>query len=125
MNWLTNFVKPKLKVIKSKILKKENLWFKCNSCEQMIFYKDLEEKMYVCSNCENHLQMPVRKRLKHLYDEQNFEEIQLKPVIEDPLIFKEEPNLQVDKLNFFLKIFFISEDLEPYPVYTMLLSTNA
>ena len=68
MNWLTNFVKPKLTAIKSKILKKENLWFKCNSCEQMIFYKDLEEKMYVCSNCENHLHMPVRKRLKYLYD---------------------------------------------------------
>ena len=28
MNWLTNFVKPKLKAIKSKILKKENLWVK-------------------------------------------------------------------------------------------------
>jgi acetyl-CoA carboxylase carboxyl transferase subunit beta len=90
MNWLTNFVKPKLTAIKSKILKKENLWSKCKSCEQMIFYKDLEEKMYVCSNCENHLNIPVKKRLKHLYDKGVFEEIELKGVIEDPLSFKDK-----------------------------------
>ena len=45
MNWLTNFVKPKLTAIRSKILKKENLWTKCISCDQMIFYKDHQEKM--------------------------------------------------------------------------------
>ena len=90
MNWLTNFVKPKLTAIKSRILKKENLWFTCKSCEQMIFYKDLEEKMYVCSNCDSHLNIPVRKRLKHLYDQEKFEEIKLKEVIEDPLSFKDK-----------------------------------
>ena len=55
MNWLTNFVKPRLKAIKSKILKKENLWVKCSSCGQMNFHKDLEEKFYMCSNCDAHL----------------------------------------------------------------------
>ena len=55
MNWLTNFVKPKLKAIKSKILKKENLWVKCSSCGQMNFHKDLQEKLYMCSNCDAHL----------------------------------------------------------------------
>ena len=44
MNWLTNFVKPKLLAIKSKFGKKENLWTKCNSCQQMIFTKELKEK---------------------------------------------------------------------------------
>ena len=47
MNWLTNFVKPRLKAIKSKILKKENLWVKCSSCGQMNFQKDLQEKLYI------------------------------------------------------------------------------
>ena len=90
MNWLTNFVKPKLTAIKSKILKKENLWFKCNSCGHMNFHRDLEENMYVCSHCENNLHMPVRKRLKYLYDEEKFEEIELKEVVEDPLSFKDQ-----------------------------------
>ena len=55
MNWLTNFVKPKLKAIKSKILKNENLWVKCSACGQMNFHKDLQEKLYMCSNCDAHL----------------------------------------------------------------------
>ena len=61
MNWLTKFVKPKLKAIKSKILKKENLWLKCPSCGQMNFHKDLDESMYTCTNCQAHLYMPVKK----------------------------------------------------------------
>ena len=89
MNWLTNFVKPKLTAIKSKILKKENLWTKCISCDQMIFYKDLQEKMYICSNCEAHLKMPVKERLKYLYDEKKYDEIEISSVIEDPLSFKD------------------------------------
>ena len=90
MNWLTNFVKPKLTAIKSKILKKENLWFKCSSCNQMIFHRDLEEKMYVCSNCEEHLAFPIKKRLESIYDENKFEEIKIASVIEDPLSFKDK-----------------------------------
>ncbi|MAI02527.1 MAG: acetyl-CoA carboxylase carboxyl transferase subunit beta [Rickettsiales bacterium] len=90
MNWLTNFVKPKLTAIKSKILKKENLWFKCSSCNQMIFHRDLEEKMYVCSNCEEHLAFPIKQRLESIYDENKFEEIKIKSVIEDPLSFKDK-----------------------------------
>ena len=50
MNWLTNFVKPKLKAIKSKILKKENLWVKCPACSQMNFHKDLQEKFSLKQN---------------------------------------------------------------------------
>ena len=90
MNWLTNFVKPKLTAIKSKILKKENLWFKCSSCNQMIFHRDLEEKMYVCSNCEEHLAFPIKQRLESIYDENKFEEIKIASVIEDPLSFKDK-----------------------------------
>ena len=62
MNWLTNFVKPKLKAIKSKILKTENLWIKCVSCGQMNFRKDLQEKLYMCSNCDAHLAMPINEK---------------------------------------------------------------
>ena len=90
MNWLTNFVKPKLTAIKSKILKKDNLWIKCTSCDQMVFYKDLREKMYTCSNCEAHLKMPVDERLRNLYDEGKYEEIEVSPVLEDPLVFKDK-----------------------------------
>ncbi|MAJ24285.1 MAG: acetyl-CoA carboxylase carboxyl transferase subunit beta [Rickettsiales bacterium] len=90
MNWLTNFVKPKLKAIKSKILKKDNLWQKCSSCGQMMFHKDLEERLYICSNCEAHLPMPIKERLKNLYDNQEFDIKEMPNVIEDPLLFKDK-----------------------------------
>jgi acetyl-CoA carboxylase carboxyl transferase subunit beta len=90
MNWLTNFVKPKLKAIKSKILKKENLWVKCISCGQMNFRKDLQEKLYMCSNCDAHLAMPINERLISIYDEGRYEIKKIPKVLEDPLSFKDK-----------------------------------
>ena len=90
MNWLTNFVKPKLSAIKSKIIKKDNLWIKCNNCEQMIFHRDLKENLYICNNCNHHLNMPVFDRLESLYDDNVYKTIQVKEVIEDPLRFKDK-----------------------------------
>jgi len=98
MNWLTNFVKPKLLAIKSKFSKKENLWTKCNSCQQMIFTKELKENLYVCDNCGNHLSMPVNDRLESIYDNKKYDEIYIEKVIEDPLMFKDKIKY-TDRLN--------------------------
>ena len=90
MNWLTNFVKPRLKAIKSKILKKENLWIKCSSCGQMNFHKDLQEKFYMCSNCNAHLAMPINERLISIYDDGRYDIKKIPKVLEDPLSFKDK-----------------------------------
>ena len=90
MNWLTNFVKPKLKAIKSKILKKESLWVKCPACSQMNFHKDLQEKLYMCSNCDAHLTMPINERLLSIYDDGLYEIKNIPKVLEDPLSFKDK-----------------------------------
>ena len=90
MNWLTNFVKPKLVAIKSKLTKKENLWTKCTACQQMIFTKELKENLFVCDNCNYHLNMPVQDRLDSIYDNKKYEEIALEKVIDDPLKFKDK-----------------------------------
>ena len=90
MNWLTNFVKPKLSAIKSKIIKKENLWQKCPSCQQMIFHREIKEKLYICSNCNYHLNMPIHDRLEYIYDNGKYEEINVEKVIEDPLLFRDK-----------------------------------
>ena len=90
MNWLTNFVKPRLKAIKSKILKKENLWIKCSSCGQMNFHKDLKEKFYMCSNCNAHLAMPINERLISIYDDGLYDIKKIPKVPEDPLSFKDK-----------------------------------
>ena len=90
MNWLTNFVKPKLKAIKSKILKKESLWIKCPACSQMNFHKDLQEKLYMCSNCGAHLTMPINERLISIYDDGLYEIQNIPKVLDDPLSFKDK-----------------------------------
>ncbi len=90
MNWLTNFVKPKLIAIKSKIIKKDNLWTKCGSCQQMIFTKELKENLFVCDNCNFHLSMPVKNRLENIYDDKKYEEVVVEKVTDDPLKFKDK-----------------------------------
>ena len=90
MNWLTNFVKPRLKAIKSKILRKENLWVKCSSCGQMNYHKDLQERLYMCSNCDAHLAMPINERLISIYDDGIYDTKKIPKVLEDPLSFKDK-----------------------------------
>ena len=46
MNWLTNYIKPKLESLVKKRDVPKNLWIKCQ-CGTMIYYKDYEELMVV------------------------------------------------------------------------------
>ena len=50
MNWLTNFVKPKLSSLVKRRSVPEKLWNNCVSCGNMIHHKDLKENLYVCIN---------------------------------------------------------------------------
>ena len=55
MNWLTNFVKPKLSAL-TRIRKDvpENLWKNCPNCGNMIHHKDLFENLDICGTCNFH-----------------------------------------------------------------------
>ena len=43
MNWLTNFVRPKIRALVGKRDIPENLWQSCPNCEKMIHHKELVE----------------------------------------------------------------------------------
>lgn len=88
MNWITNFVKPKLKALVSKEIP-DNLWDKCPACEQMIFHRELTDKLFVCPYCDHHLRLTAQDRLKFLYDEGIFERHPLPDTLKDPLKFKD------------------------------------
>ncbi len=88
MNWIRNFVKPKLKALVSKDVP-ENLWDKCPSCEQMIFHRELTENLFVCPQCDHHLRISPEDRLSYLFDGGAFKTIELEPVAADPLKFKD------------------------------------
>src|SRR5215212_579715 len=73
MNWLTNFVRPKLRALVARKEAPENLWLKCPKCEQMLFMRDWEANQEVCTHCGHHMRIRPLKRLPVLFDEGKYE----------------------------------------------------
>ncbi|MDH5187473.1 MAG: acetyl-CoA carboxylase, carboxyltransferase subunit beta [Rhodospirillaceae bacterium] len=91
MNWLKDFVRPKLKELVSGGKETpENLWHQCPSCQQMIFHRDLEANIHVCQHCGHHLRIGVKKRLELLFDNGEYQTVELKTQVQDPLKFKDK-----------------------------------
>lgn len=88
MNWLTNFVRPKIRALVGHDVP-ENLWEKCPKCEQMIFHKELFSNLQICPHCDNHLKFSVAERIKNLFDDGEFTRIKYNNSIVDPLKFKD------------------------------------
>jgi acetyl-CoA carboxylase carboxyl transferase subunit beta len=90
MNWLTNFVLPKIRAVVAKKDVPDNLWHKCPSCEQMLFHRELEANLFVCRNCGHHLRLDAKRRLELLFDEGQFTQIELPKTPLDPLRFRDQ-----------------------------------
>lgn len=101
MNWLTDFVRPKVKKITAKEIA-DNLWTKCPNCGQMLFTKELEKSNYVCTKCDHHLRLAIKKRLEMLFDNGEYREIALPKLKEDPLNFKDSKKY-TDRLKSYRK----------------------
>ena len=90
MNWLKNFVRPKLrKLIGGGKDIPENLWNKCPECQQMIFHRDLEKNLHVCQHCGHHMRISARQRLGMLFDEGEYQIVDVAPTADDPLKFRD------------------------------------
>ena len=90
MNWINNYVRPKIRsLVGAKSDVPENLWLQCPSCEQMLFHRDLEDNLNVCSHCDHHMRLPARRRLETLFDGGDFQEIELPDNVTDPLKFRD------------------------------------
>ena len=66
------------------------LWLKCESCGQMIYRKELEEKGRVCPSCDFHFTVPGRERIAMLLDEGTWEERFAELTSLDRLEFKDK-----------------------------------
>jgi acetyl-CoA carboxylase carboxyl transferase subunit beta len=89
MNWITNYVRPKLQALVRKAEVPDNLWDKCPACEKMIFHRDLEANHRVCTHCGHHLRLPAKRRLEMLFDDGAYTRIELPKTIQDPLKFRD------------------------------------
>lgn len=90
MNWLTNFIRPRIRsIVGEQKDVPDNLWQKCDSCDGMLFHKELKANLNVCYHCGNHMGLPVAERLSLLFDEGKYERVALPAVAHDPLKFKD------------------------------------
>ena len=89
MNWITNYVRPKLQALVRKAEVPDNLWDKCPACEKMIFHRDLEANHRVCTHCGHHMRLPAKRRLEMLFDDGAYARIELPRTIQDPLRFRD------------------------------------
>jgi len=83
--------KPKLGAGKSKTKKREmpeGLWVKCPTCETMLFDKELDENLKVCSKCDHHFPIGSRERIHSLVETCTFEEMDASMTSVDILNFK-------------------------------------
>jgi acetyl-CoA carboxylase carboxyl transferase subunit beta len=53
----------------------EGLWTKCPKCEALVFDKELDENLKVCTKCEHHFAITARERIHSLVETCSFEEM--------------------------------------------------
>ncbi|MGB4058483.1 MAG: acetyl-CoA carboxylase, carboxyltransferase subunit beta [Alphaproteobacteria bacterium] len=89
MNWLTNFIRPKIRSLVEPKEVPDNLWQKCPKCDGMLFSRELIESLNVCTHCGHHLRLTVKERLPILFDDGKYTKLELPDVPLDPLKFKD------------------------------------
>jgi acetyl-CoA carboxylase carboxyl transferase subunit beta len=68
--------KPKLASSKSRKRDiPEGLWTKCPECDTMVFDKELDENLKVCSHCQHHFPIGARERIHSMVETCTFEEM--------------------------------------------------
>jgi acetyl-CoA carboxylase carboxyl transferase subunit beta len=90
MNWLTNFVRPKIRALVAKRDAPDKLWVKCPGCGQMLHHKAIKEALYVCPHCDHHMRIGPAERFEQVFDEGRHEAVSLPEVPVDPLRFRDE-----------------------------------
>ena len=89
MNWITNYVRPRINSIFSRREVPENLWSKCDDCGTMLFHRELADNLQVCTNCGHHMAITPRARFAALFDGGIFVEVKVPEPIVDPLKFRD------------------------------------
>ena len=90
MNWITNYVRPRLNNMLGRRDSPENLWIKCPETGEMVFHRDVEDNQYVIPTSDHHMKIPAKTRLSHFYDDGQFEILKNPDVVQDPLKFRDQ-----------------------------------
>ncbi|MDD5687185.1 MAG: acetyl-CoA carboxylase, carboxyltransferase subunit beta [Elusimicrobia bacterium] len=71
-----------------KISVPDGLWRKCDSCQSIIYNKELLENFYICPKCNYYFHLSARQRIDQLLDKDSFKEMYENLETTDPLAFK-------------------------------------
>ncbi len=89
MSWLTEYVRPKIRTLLGRREVPDNLWHQCPNCQQMMFHRDLERNLKVCTHCGFHMRPTAVERLAYTFDEGGYTRIELPRAPADPLRFRD------------------------------------
>ncbi|MDT8858044.1 acetyl-CoA carboxylase, carboxyltransferase subunit beta [Paracoccaceae bacterium Fryx2] len=90
MNWISNYVRPKINSLFSRREVPENLWTKCSECGTMLFHRELADNLNVCTTCDHHMAITPRDRFTALFDLGIFTEVKVPEPLADPLQFRDQ-----------------------------------
>lgn len=90
MNWITNYVRPKINSMLGRRDMPENLWIKDPETGEMVFHKDLEDNQFVIPASGHHLKISAKERLRYFFDDGKYDIIESPKVAVDPLKFRDE-----------------------------------
>ena len=90
MNWITKFIKPKIKSLFEKKSSKteENLWTTCK-CKNLIYKEDLDSNLKCCPKCGAHHKLSCKERFDIFFDNKNYEILETPLPADDPLKFED------------------------------------
>lgn len=90
VNWITKFIKPKLKTLfkKKSSEDKDTLWTNC-SCNNLILKEDLLKNYHCCPKCGKHHKISCEERFKLTFDNGFYEIINSPEPADDPLQFSD------------------------------------
>jgi acetyl-CoA carboxylase carboxyl transferase subunit beta len=90
MNWISNYVRPRINSIFSRRDVPENLWKKCEECGTMLFHRELSDALNVCTNCGHHMPLAPRARFDALFDGGIYTRVAVPEPVADPLHFRDQ-----------------------------------
>ena len=88
MNWITKFIKPKIKSLFKKKTSKsdEVLWTTCE-CKNLIYREDLQKNLNCCPKCGAHHKLSCAERFKIFFDDKKYDLVDTPLPKDDPINF--------------------------------------
>ena len=89
MAWFKKTKAPLEAIAAKKVQIPEGVWTKCQNCQEIIYFKEIERNLKVCPKCDYHFRISASERIDLVLDEGSFREMDAGLVSIDFLDFKD------------------------------------